>query len=104
MVLVEFEKVDICGRALTVSGHAGYAEKGKDIVCAGVSAITQTLLGYLESCDIEMESSERNGYTRVVAKEFRQSVITAFEMAFIGMKLLEKKYPEHVRVIGEKIF
>ncbi len=25
-----------------VSGHADYAEKGKDIVCAGVSAIVQT--------------------------------------------------------------
>ena len=26
-----------------VSGHAGYAEKGQDIVCAGISTLTNTL-------------------------------------------------------------
>lgn len=38
--------------AFRVEGHAGYEEAGKDIVCAGVSAITQTvlkgLLAYLD--------------------------------------------------------
>ena len=29
---------------ITVSGHAGFAEAGKDIVCAGVTALTQTLI------------------------------------------------------------
>lgn len=27
---------------ISIQGHAGYAEPGKDIVCAGVSAILQT--------------------------------------------------------------
>ncbi len=30
-------------RTLTVSGHAEYAEKGQDIVCAGVSALVQMI-------------------------------------------------------------
>lgn len=29
--------------AVTVKGHAGFAEEGKDIICAGVSAIAWTL-------------------------------------------------------------
>ena len=29
---------------ITVSGHAGFAEAGKDIVCAGVTALLQTLI------------------------------------------------------------
>jgi uncharacterized protein len=29
---------------IDVRGHAGYAEHGKDIVCAGVSAITQAAI------------------------------------------------------------
>ena len=29
---------------ITVSGHAGFAEAGKDIVCAGVTALIQTLI------------------------------------------------------------
>ena len=29
---------------ITITGHAGYAEHGKDIVCSGVSALVQTLI------------------------------------------------------------
>ena len=29
---------------IEINGHAGYAETGKDIVCAGMTALTQTLV------------------------------------------------------------
>ena len=33
---------------LSVKGHAGYADKGEDIVCAGVSAIIFGLMNALD--------------------------------------------------------
>ncbi|MFR5337258.1 MAG: ribosomal-processing cysteine protease Prp, partial [Blautia producta] len=33
---------------IQISGHANYAEEGKDIVCAGVTALTQTLVKSIE--------------------------------------------------------
>ncbi len=36
-------------RKLSVSGHSGYAEAGGDIVCAAVSALTQTAAIALEN-------------------------------------------------------
>lgn len=35
-------------RRFTVSGHAGYGPYGSDILCAGVSAIAQTVIGSLQ--------------------------------------------------------
>ena len=35
--------------SITISGHAGYAEHGKDIVCAGVSMLIQTLIESFEN-------------------------------------------------------
>lgn len=35
-------------RRFTATGHAGYAPHGEDIICAGVSAIAQTVIGSLE--------------------------------------------------------
>lgn len=32
----------------TITGHAGYAPIGEDILCAGVSAIAQTVIGSLQ--------------------------------------------------------
>ena len=37
----------LCG--FTVLGHTGYAPEGEDIVCAGVSALTQTAVNALET-------------------------------------------------------
>ena len=37
-------EVRIRPERIEISGHAGYAEYGKDIVCAGVTALTQTLI------------------------------------------------------------
>lgn len=40
-------------RKMTVTGHAGFAEKGKDIVCAAVSALVETLTQYLDKVKSE---------------------------------------------------
>lgn len=37
-------EVYITENSLTIEGHAGYAEKGKDIVCAAVSVLAQGLI------------------------------------------------------------
>ena len=37
---------------LEVDGHAGYDEKGKDIVCAGVSMMVNALAGVLEDAEM----------------------------------------------------
>ena len=45
-------------------GHAGYAEEGEDIVCAGISSIVQTaLLGLLTvaKIDVAFHRDEKNG-------------------------------------------
>ena len=41
-------KIDDDNLSLTVTGHAGTAEYGKDIVCAGVSSLVQTLALYAQ--------------------------------------------------------
>jgi len=46
--------------AIEIHGHAGYAEKGKDIVCAGVSTLYGTLVA-------ELDERERNGEGAVTA-------------------------------------
>ena len=40
---------------LSVSGHAGYAPEGQDIVCAAVSALVQTLAMHADNCEDNCE-------------------------------------------------
>lgn len=84
---------------LTVLGHANYAEYGKDIVCAGVSAIVQALIGWCEenyetvTCiSIDSQAGE------VIISCEGGEVATAFKVATIGLEQLAYSYPDHVEI------
>lgn len=40
-----------------ISGHAGYAEKGSDVVCAAVSSAVQLIVNLLDEFDCEPQMS-----------------------------------------------
>lgn len=84
---------------ITISGHAGYAEKGKDIVCAAVSMLiynlqesinrlTEDTVGF---CFAQDETTISFG---TVSKE-TQLLIDSF---IIGIKMLASNYPDNVRI------
>lgn len=86
-----------CGTArLTVSGHAGYAAAGQDIVCAAVSALVYALAGYLEEKGQASRITVRRGYAEL---EGTGDCGAAFAMARCGMSQLAHAYPDCV-VIG----
>lgn len=85
---------------LSVNGHAGYAEKGQDIVCAGVSAIVYALIGWLENNSEDTESvsiDEVNGEV-VISCEGDEKVEAVFYMAAIGIESIMNTYPDHVAI------
>lgn len=88
-------------KEVVIEGHAGYAVTGKDIVCAGVSAIASALMGYAENyadrydCDI----AEDGGYLRLVVESSADAQFEAvFQMALIGFLQIEMSYSEYVTV------
>ena len=85
---------------LMLSGHAGYAQEGADIVCAGISAVTYTLMGYLENLKAEgaqVISRQDSGDVTIVCLR-HQNADTAFEMAMIGYMQIAKKYPDNLTI------
>ena len=86
---------------LLVDGHADYAEHGKDIVCAGVSAITQALSGFIENhdeCEGECQENDCGGHMHIYALQADDKAYAAFEMAFIGLLQIETAHPGFVTV------
>ncbi len=49
MIVVDVKKTDDVVNYIKISGHAGYAEEGFDIVCASVSCIAITTVNALIS-------------------------------------------------------
>lgn len=93
----EYSEEDVL--RVRAEGHAGYAAKGSDIVCAAVSTLMQTLAYSLDGSSIEAHNSNGQNTMTVYAKNNPENM-AKFEMAMDGMYLLAEAYPEHVQVIN----
>ena len=91
-------------------GHAGYAEAGSDIVCAAVSALTQSTLNGLRSVirvpvmyDIDdraatLEAELTPEATGEQVKQAQLLLVTLLE----GLQAIERSYPRNVRIFFEE--
>ena len=99
MIQIVYEMNPESGRMMMrAEGHAGYAEKGKDIVCAGVSALMQSL-AYSAAEDENTSASCREiGGTnemRILA-DSTPDMMAKFELVADGLGLLANTYPKNV--------
>lgn len=82
-------------------GHTGYADEGSDIVCAGVSALTQTCVNALrELAGIAPSVIVGKGHMSVsVGAELSDPVIqTIMKTMMIGIRAIAEQYPANVSV------
>ena len=85
---------------LTVFGHANYAEKGSDIVCAGVSAIVQALIGWIEEHSeyADMVSIDELHGEVLIDCTGGEDVAAVFLMSAIGLEQIANTYPDNVNI------
>ena len=90
---------------MKLSGHAGQADHGKDIVCAAASILAYTVAqalqfqyedgGFKKKPHLKLEP----GNTVIVAKprpERYEEALHTFFVAQVGYSLLAKTYPQYV--------
>lgn len=88
---------------LEITGHAGQAEKGEDIVCSAVSMLFYTLADSLNKSEemlkkhpiIKMEDG--NGYIKCrPKKEYQGNIALIYWTILNGLELLAEEYKEFV--------
>lgn len=92
-------EVRIRPERIEISGHAGYAEYGKDIVCAGVTALTQTLIQSIENLtDDKIEYRISPGKAEIEYRNLSEKSKTLVDSFFVGICLIAEEFPEYVKV------
>lgn len=79
-------------------GHSGFSDEGSDIVCAAVSAVTQTAAIQAEEI-LGMKgaaTSDEEGATLKVVGDGGEPWHCAVAAAEIFLSALSEQYPEHV--------
>ena len=87
-----------------VTGHSGTAAHGEDIVCAGVSALTQAaLLGIGEYLHREIVYEVASGKLIMRLKDAPSAETEAIlRTMLLGLLEMEKSYPKAVRIEKEQ--
>ena len=84
---------------ITIRGHAGYADHGNDIVCAGVSTLVQTLIQSIEALTTDaIRYDIEPGYTNIEHGNLSDSGQLLIDSFFCGIELISGEYPDCVEI------
>lgn len=82
---------------IRICGHAGYAEHGKDIVCAAVTALSQTLIMSVEELtDDEIQCEISPGRAEIHYRDLSEAGKLLVDSFFIGIERIAEAFPQNV--------
>jgi len=96
-------------RAFQVRGHAGFADRGQDIVCAGVSALAQSaVLGLgkflAEPCTVKVtDGCLQCVLPAQLTEKEKVEAQAILETMLLGIREIESNYPRYVHLTEEKL-
>lgn len=107
MITVQIER-DVNQNILsfTLDGHANAGPHGKDIVCAGVSAVSFGAINAVYAlCNIELELDiADSGFLRCMLpreldEETKAKALLLFEGMVVSLRSIEEEYGQYVKII-----
>lgn len=85
---------------ITVKGHANYAVSGSDIVCAGITALAQTLIKSIKDLtDDKIEYEISPGRVDIKYGNLSEKSKALVDSFFIGICMIAEEFPEYVRIM-----
>lgn len=85
---------------IMVKGHAHYAENGKDIVCAGISALVQTLIRSMqELTEDPIQYRLEPGMVTITYGNLSEGACLLVNSFFLGAFMIAGEYPDYVKLV-----
>lgn len=92
-------RIEVKKKEITVKGHAGFADAGKDIVCASVSSIIYTTVNGIFNIDKSAIKFEEDSKLLKISLMHPSTVVTILLDNMVGLlEELENQYPENIKI------
>ena len=98
MIKVTYEVKDDSYYSLDSKGHAEFADKGKDLVCASVSSILFGLMNALDELNENIEIEQLENHIKIVNHSKSEVVDNYIELVIIQLKTIEESYGDFIKV------
>lgn len=94
-------------QGIILEGHAGYAKRGYDIVCASVSILVMNTINAIETYTrdvIEVESNEAEGYIGMrFMNDISSEATLLMDAMILGLSGIEDQYGKYVKILIEEV-
>jgi len=102
MITAKFEYAGEDVVAYEITGHAMSNDPGKDLVCAGVSAVVFGLTNALIGLGLEEDRVELNdGYLRVDTRDADEDMNALIYGLLVSLETIEREHDEYLSVVME---
>lgn len=96
-------KVNIKNNKIIVTGHANFADYGKDIVCASVSSIIITSINACLRIDDESVSyKEEDSKLTIVVNKASDNIKKIIENMIYMLEELAETYNKNIKIVKEE--
>lgn len=96
-------------QSFAISGHAFFAERGQDIVCAGVSAVSvgainavNVLTGITPEITHDEDGFLRCALPKHLSESVNEKVQILLEGMVVQLQTIEENYREHIKITFKK--
>ncbi len=97
MIKVTYKLKNGCYTYLNVTGHASFADYGKDLICASVSSIVFGLMNCLDEYqDIDIKQLDNS--IEIINNSKQDEINNFFKLTLIQLKTIEESYGEYIKV------
>ncbi|MCI9564437.1 MAG: ribosomal-processing cysteine protease Prp [Eubacterium sp.] len=83
-----------------IEGHAGYADEGEDIICAGISVLAINFVNSIEGLTSDKFSQFEHEDDGIIDFEFTDTISNEAEILIkslvLGLEQLEKEYKDFI--------
>ena len=83
---------------LKITGHAGYADKGKDIVCASASSIILSSLNLAIEFNKDVKYTDDLNKIEIINNTNDENVTKVFSNMILSLEELERQYPDNIKI------
>lgn len=96
-------------QSFAISGHAFFAKRGKDIVCAGVSAVSIGAINAVHALTgiTPLIEHKEDGFLSCVipdhlSDEAKEKIQLLLEGMVVSLKTIEEEYGQHIQITFKK--
>lgn len=95
-------KIDHSKAKITITGHAGYAPPGQDIVCAAISTLTQVFVASMEQLTTDnIKTVIEPGNAVIEHGNLTEEGKLLLDSFFVGIRMIADSYPNYVQLVGD---